>query len=78
MTTFGFKIESARVNKKELGGGTVLDLGVYSVFYSQLVMGQERPEKIVATGHLNDDGNYIFREKKKYIYIYPQIPFPDV
>jgi dihydrodiol dehydrogenase / D-xylose 1-dehydrogenase (NADP) len=64
LVTMGFLLEAGRVNKKELGGGTVIDLGVYTVYFSQLVMGQERPEKIVATGHLNEDGE----ESKKDLF----------
>lgn len=55
----GFLLEAGRVNQKELGGGTIIDLGVYTVYYSQLVMGREKPEKIVATGHLNKDGETV-------------------
>lgn len=40
--------------KKELGGGTTLDLGVYCVQLAQLVFG-ERPAKILSGGHLNAD-----------------------
>lgn len=40
---------------KELGGGTTLDIGVYNVQFTSLVMGGQRPEKIVAAGILNDD-----------------------
>lgn len=41
--------------KKELGGGATLDLGVYCVQFASLVMGGERPEKVVAAGHLNEE-----------------------
>lgn len=41
--------------KKELGGGATLDLGVYCVQFASLVMGGERPEKVVAAGHQNEE-----------------------
>lgn len=41
--------------KKELGGGTVLDLGVYVIQLSQWVF-QQTPKSIKATGKLNDNG----------------------
>lgn len=41
--------------KKELGGGATLDLGVYCVQFASLVMGGERPQKVVAAGHLSEE-----------------------
>ncbi|XP_077296372.1 trans-1,2-dihydrobenzene-1,2-diol dehydrogenase-like [Arctopsyche grandis] len=53
---FGFQIsEVPRLNTNELGGGTVLDLGIYVLQFSQMIYG-DYPKKIVAVGHLNDDG----------------------
>jgi dihydrodiol dehydrogenase / D-xylose 1-dehydrogenase (NADP) len=45
-----------RVKSKELGGGAMLDLGIYPIQLACLVMGHEQPTKIVATGHLMDTG----------------------
>lgn len=42
-------------SKKSLGGGTVLDLGVYVIQFSQWVFGT-KPVAIKATGTLNEDG----------------------
>lgn len=42
-------------SKKELGGGTVLDLGVYVIQLSQWCF-ERAPTAIQATGELNDDG----------------------
>lgn len=42
-------------SKKSLGGGTILDLGVYTIQISQMVFGAE-PVTIKARGQLNDDG----------------------
>lgn len=42
-------------SKKSLGGGTILDLGVYTIQISQMVFGAE-PVAIKARGQLNDDG----------------------
>lgn len=41
--------------KKELGGGTVLDLGVYVIQLSQWVF-QQAPKSIKASGTLNANG----------------------
>lgn len=44
-----------RFRKKELGGGTILDLGVYPIQFSQFVFRSE-PVSITAKGTLNEDG----------------------
>lgn len=55
--SFGHPLENIqRAVKKELGGGATLDLGVYCVQFASLVMGGERPEKVVAAGHQNEEG----------------------
>jgi len=42
---------------KELGGSAVLDIGIYCVQFALYVFGWEtKPTKIVANGHLNDQG----------------------
>lgn len=41
--------------KKNLGGGTVLDLGIYVIQCCQWVF-QQAPKSITATGTLNKDG----------------------
>lgn len=38
-----------------MGGGTVLDLGVYAIQFCQWIF-QKVPESITATGTLNDEG----------------------
>ena len=48
---FGFPITADRLHKKELGGGTVLDLGVYTIQFAQLIFGGEMPV-VTAAGHL--------------------------
>ena len=53
--SFGEKIEAARLSKKELGGGTVLDLGIYTIQLAQLVFGGEEPV-VVGAGHQGEDG----------------------
>ncbi|CAH1734489.1 unnamed protein product [Chironomus riparius] len=45
---------SDRVTKKALGGGTVLDLGVYTIQVSLFAL-RDEPTSIKATGKLNDD-----------------------
>lgn len=41
---------------KELGGGTILDLGIYCLQFVSLVYGNEMPESIKASGFLNESG----------------------
>ncbi|XP_055851304.1 trans-1,2-dihydrobenzene-1,2-diol dehydrogenase-like [Episyrphus balteatus] len=54
--SFGFDLtEIDRLQKKELGGGTVLDLGIYVIQASQWAF-QEPPLSIKATGELNAEG----------------------
>lgn len=53
---FGFPLADVdRLRMKQLGGGTVLDLGVYTI---QVILWAFRaaPTKIVAKGKLNEDG----------------------
>uniref|UniRef100_A0A8D8DB84 Trans-1,2-dihydrobenzene-1,2-diol dehydrogenase n=1 Tax=Culex pipiens TaxID=7175 RepID=A0A8D8DB84_CULPI len=53
---FGFPLADVdRLRMKQLGGGTVLDLGVYTI---QVILWAYRaaPTKIVAKGKLNEDG----------------------
>ncbi|KAL9706875.1 hypothetical protein quinque_010393 [Culex quinquefasciatus] len=54
--SFGFPLADVdRLRMKQLGGGTVLDLGVYTI---QVILWAFRaaPTKIVAKGKLNEDG----------------------
>src|SRR5437016_520471 len=41
---------------KQLGGGTVLDIGIYCVQFASFAFGGAKPTKILAGGHLNQDG----------------------
>jgi len=41
---------------KELGGGTILDLGIYCLQFACLIYDNEMPESIKASGFLNKDG----------------------
>jgi dihydrodiol dehydrogenase / D-xylose 1-dehydrogenase (NADP) len=53
---FGFELsEVDRLTQKALGGGTILDLGVYTIQVSQWAF-RQAPSKIVATGKVNDEG----------------------
>lgn len=53
---FGFNIANVdRLAKKDLGGGTILDLGIYTIQFCQWVF-QQAPKSIKATGKLNEDG----------------------
>ena len=53
---FGVFLEAARVKQKDLGGGTILDLGVYVLQLAVLVFGPKMPLSVKAVGHLNSDG----------------------
>ncbi|XP_013420787.1 trans-1,2-dihydrobenzene-1,2-diol dehydrogenase-like isoform X2 [Lingula anatina] len=44
-----------RITNKSLGGGALLDMGIYPIQLASMVFG-ERPTKIVATGHLFPTG----------------------
>jgi len=55
LASFGAYCESDRLHQMALGGGTVLDLGIYCIQLAQLAMGKEKPEKIIAGGHLGPD-----------------------
>ena len=46
---FGFNIEADRLNKKELGGGACLDIGIYCIQLAQFVFNGEKPNKVCAT-----------------------------
>ncbi|XP_017774035.1 PREDICTED: trans-1,2-dihydrobenzene-1,2-diol dehydrogenase-like [Nicrophorus vespilloides] len=51
---FGFPIaEVPRLNTKELGGGTILDLGVYTLQFCQFVFKGLKPTKFLGSGYLN-------------------------
>ncbi|XP_031619182.1 trans-1,2-dihydrobenzene-1,2-diol dehydrogenase-like isoform X3 [Contarinia nasturtii] len=53
---FGLELHNiARHSKNDLGGGTVLNLGVYLIQCCQWAF-QEAPKSITATGTLNDEG----------------------
>ncbi|KAI1294787.1 Trans-1,2-dihydrobenzene-1,2-diol dehydrogenase [Halotydeus destructor] len=55
--TCGSNLDSfERVAKKELGGSTVLDLGVYCINAILMAFHNEKPSDIKAIGYLNDDG----------------------
>lgn len=41
---------------KSLGGGTVLDLGVYAIQFASLVYNNEMPHTVRAVGCLNEEG----------------------
>ncbi|XP_015187999.1 PREDICTED: trans-1,2-dihydrobenzene-1,2-diol dehydrogenase-like [Polistes dominula] len=54
---FGFNLKNVeRVNKKSLGGGTILDLGVYCLQFLCMIFNNKMPDKIKATGFVNEDG----------------------
>lgn len=55
--TFGLDLTNVeRLIKKSAGGGTALDLGVYTLNLIQVAVDNKKPEQILAAGHLNEDG----------------------
>ncbi|CAD6226814.1 GSCOCG00005926001-RA-CDS [Cotesia congregata] len=57
IVSFGFAMEHVdRLNVKEMGGGTILDLGVYTLQLAQFVYDGEKPIDVKAGGFLNADG----------------------
>lgn len=55
-------IPSPDHSAKETGGGVTLDIALYPTQLTCLVMGGEMPEKILATGHLNENVSQRERE----------------
>jgi dihydrodiol dehydrogenase / D-xylose 1-dehydrogenase (NADP) len=56
---FAFAKDNERLWKKELGGGGLLDTGVYLLAMATMVLGLE-PAKVTAVGKLNEDGVDVF------------------
>lgn len=55
--SFGCKEDHLeRVTKKALGGGTIIELGFYTIQASLWVFRGQEPLSVEATGTLNDDG----------------------
>lgn len=54
---FGFPLQGIeRLTQKEMGGGAILDLGVYILQFQQYVFRGLEPTKVLASGHLNQYG----------------------
>ncbi|KAG2521511.1 hypothetical protein JM16_003550 [Phytophthora kernoviae] len=60
-SSFGvqFKADNDRIWNKELGGGGLLDIGIYVLATATMVFGFE-PEKVTSAGKLNDEGVDIY------------------
>lgn len=57
LVSFGFNLEGVeRLSTRKLGGGTILDLGVYGVQFACLIYNHEVPESVKASGCLNEEG----------------------
>lgn len=55
--TFGLPlIIKERVAKKELGGGAMYDIGMYTAQLALMVFGDDFPQSISASGHLTSEG----------------------
>lgn len=56
---FGFTVQGARKDRKfdsALGGGSLLDIGIYNLGFMRMVMGDERPEHFTSEFHINEYG----------------------
>lgn len=57
IVSFGFRMPDVeRLKIKNLGGGTILDLGVYGLQFACMVFNNEMPHTIKASGCLNEEG----------------------
>ncbi|CAH1786414.1 unnamed protein product [Owenia fusiformis] len=55
-TQFGFPLDGVpRMAKKSMGGGSLLDLGIYPLHCTSFVFEGEKPERIVASAVMTDD-----------------------
>ncbi|CAG0913758.1 unnamed protein product [Notodromas monacha] len=55
--TFGIPMQDVeRLGMKKLGGGITLDIGIYCVHLASVAFWREKPEKIIASGYLTDEG----------------------
>ena len=56
--SFGFDDREGvpRLQRRELAGGALLDIGVYAVQAASLAFGQRDPRKVSACGHLTEAG----------------------
>jgi len=56
MADFGFRDRGiARLTKPELGGGSLLDIGVYVIALGSMILGPKAPSSIKSTAHVNAD-----------------------
>lgn len=49
-----------------MGGGVTLDMGIYPIQLTSLVMGGEKPLKVIAGGHLNEHVSITIVDVFKY------------
>ncbi|UYV65397.1 DHDH [Cordylochernes scorpioides] len=54
--SFGFPMEVERLSRKDMGGSTILDIGIYTLNAVCMAYGDLSPEKVVALGNLNSEG----------------------
>lgn len=57
IASFGCDVSQVdRLQRPETGGGVTLEIGIYPIQMATLVMGGDKPLKVLAGGHLNDKG----------------------
>uniref|UniRef100_A0A2L2Y1H3 Trans-1,2-dihydrobenzene-1,2-diol dehydrogenase n=1 Tax=Parasteatoda tepidariorum TaxID=114398 RepID=A0A2L2Y1H3_PARTP len=49
-------LKKERLMKKDQGGGSILDLGVYTLNAVTMIYGGDKPTKVAAVGHLSEEG----------------------
>ncbi|XP_066265613.1 trans-1,2-dihydrobenzene-1,2-diol dehydrogenase-like [Branchiostoma lanceolatum] len=52
----GYIAHVPRLKERSLGGGSLLDLGIYPIQFATMVFGGKEPEDITISGHLSDGG----------------------
>lgn len=57
MISFGGKVNNLqRIQDLNLGGGALLDIGIYTLHVTDMLFAGEDPLSITATGHCTDSG----------------------
>ena len=55
------RLNVARLYDPKMGGGSVLDMGIYPINFATMIFGGERPESIQAAGWLASTGACVAR-----------------
>ena len=55
------RLNVARLYDPKMGGGSVLDMGIYPINFATMIFGREKPESIHASGWLASTGACVAR-----------------